>query len=107
MPKAKAICSTSKCLNTAVRDGRCNKHGRKPWMNMSKRNQNRPTDWNSRKAFVRKRDRGKCQKCGSTHNVEVDHRWPVAFGGSWEYENLWLLCVRCHKKKTIRDVVSK
>lgn len=106
MPKAKQICSISKpkkCLNLAVRDGKCKDHGRKPWVNISKRNKDRPTDWNSRRAFVLKRDR-KCRKCGSTSDLEVDHRLPIAFGGTWDYANLWVLCKVCHGRKTLRDI---
>lgn len=105
--RAKTICSESKCLNIVTSGGKCKDHGRKPWNNISKRNLTRPTDWNSRRNFVRRRDKGKCVKCGSTDSVEVDHRLPVAFGGSWEYSNLWLLCEPCHAGKTLRDVTIR
>lgn len=107
MPKAKQLCSNSKptkCLKIATSDGRCKDHQlRKPWSNISIRNRNRPTDWKSRRAYVLRRDR-KCRKCGSTDDLEVDHRLPVAFGGTWDYANLWVLCKSCHKRKTFRDV---
>lgn len=105
LPKARKICSRAGCLETAVRDGRCRGHGRKPWANVSKRNQARPRDWGSRRRFVIRRDRGLCRKCGGK-GTEVDHIVPVALGGSWEYSNLWLLCKPCHKAKTLGDFIS-
>ncbi len=45
------------------------------------------------------RDGGRCtfvgtaqQRCDSTHDVEIDHRQPVARGGTNDIENLRLLC---------------
>jgi 5-methylcytosine-specific restriction endonuclease McrA len=33
-------------------------------------------------------------------NLEVDHRLPLSEGGDNALDNLWLLCVDCHKAKT-------
>ena len=38
-----------------------------------------------------------------TSNLEVDHRVPLSEGGDNDYANLWLLCVECHKAKTIAE----
>lgn len=35
-----------------------------------------------------------------TSNLEIDHRQPLSEGGTNDLDNLWLLCVECHKRKT-------
>lgn len=52
---------------------------------------------------------GKCPECGEPINlakgdrVEVDHRIPLALGGSNGWENMQALHFPCHFKKTARD----
>ena len=41
--------------------------------------------------------------CGSTKNVEVDHKIALMNGGNNELDNLALLCDECHKDKTALD----
>lgn len=41
---------------------------------------------------VWRRDQGKCQKCGSSHRIEIDHIRPFSLGGENSVENLRLLC---------------
>lgn len=36
----------------------------------------------------------------ASSNLEIDHIVPLSEGGSNDLENLWLLCVECHKRKT-------
>ena len=104
MPRAKSICLTTGCLVPAVRDGRCGEHQlRKSWDRASARNASRPRDWSKRKARVLARDRFTCQQCGAKESLEVDHIVPVARGGSWEPDNLWVLCRPCHKRKTYTE----
>ena len=38
------------------------------------------------------RDKGKCQQCGTTHGLQIDHIKPFAQGGPTQLENLRLLC---------------
>lgn len=38
---------------------------------------------------------------------EIDHRVPLHLGGSNAFENLDLLCWRCHKEKTMRERIAK
>ncbi|MEU0159011.1 HNH endonuclease [Streptomyces sp. NPDC006261] len=38
--------------------------------------------------------------CGGRSELEVDHIIPVARGGSWKMDNLWVLDAGCHSAKT-------
>ncbi len=52
---------------------------------------------------VLKRDGYKCQACGASADdgakLEVDHRVPIARGGSNHLSNLWTLCDKCNGGK--------
>jgi HNH endonuclease len=45
------------------------------------------------------RDRGRCRRCGSARNLEIDHIVPVSKGGASEEDNLQTLCRRCNRRK--------
>ncbi len=49
--------------------------------------------------FVWERDKGTCQKCGSTSELQFDHIIPVALGGGTAAENLQVLCGPCNRRK--------
>ena len=50
--------------------------------------------------FVLKRDRYRCRMCGrSGVELEVDHRIPIAQGGSDALDNLQTLCFDCNRGK--------
>jgi 5-methylcytosine-specific restriction protein A len=50
------------------------------------------------------RDEYTCQICGRvTVQGEVDHRVPLAEGGGNNDQNLWWLCIPCHKKKSEQE----
>lgn len=101
MPRAHSICLAKGCLIRTFRDGRCREHQlRKPWQNTSARNLSRPSNWPSIRAQVLARDGFACQMCGGRSDLEVDHIIPVAKGGSWEKNNLWVLDAACHSAKT-------
>lgn len=101
MPRAKSICLRDGCLSPAVRAGRCGEHQvRRSWDRVSPRNAARPADWSRRRAHVLARDRFRCQRCGAQTQLEIDHIVPVARGGSWDPDNLWVLCRSCHRSKT-------
>ncbi|WP_087925438.1 HNH endonuclease [Streptomyces albireticuli] len=103
MPRAKSICYVNDCTKVTVRSGRCDEHAppaRKGWDRRSARNRSRPGDWSSRRARVLARDRFTCQKCGTRENLQVDHIVSVSRGGSWDLDNLWVLCGKCHALKT-------
>jgi hypothetical protein len=46
--------------------------------------------------------RGRCEKCGSAHRLEVDHIKPFALGGRTALENLRLLCRNCNQRESIK-----
>jgi 5-methylcytosine-specific restriction endonuclease McrA len=52
----------------------------------------------SRKNILR-RDNHKCQYCGSTVNLTVDHIIPKSKGGEDTWENLVTACIRCNNRK--------
>ena len=54
---------------------------------------------------IKQRDQYTCQKCGRvTDEGDVDHRIPLAKGGTDKDDNLQYLCrVPCHRDKTITD----
>lgn len=52
------------------------------------------------KKAVYERDK-RCQKCGSTYGLEVNHIVPFALGGKTELSNLNLLCFNCNQRARI------
>lgn len=52
---------------------------------------------------IMERDGFRCQLCGATAKhrarLEVDHKVPVAKGGSNDPSNLWTLCFPCNRGK--------
>ena len=45
---------------------------------------------------------GRCQHCGSTENLQVDHKKPLAVGGPHCLSNLQHLCATCNCRKGAR-----
>ena len=64
----------------------------------------------SRKAYLLKRQKGKCTHCGLSFQewdvLEVDHIIPRALRGKDEYKNLQLLHRHCHDEKTKEDLIE-
>ena len=60
-----------------------------------------------RKALIDKQG-GKCVECGDTpesHKLHIDHIKPLADGGEpYNEQNLQILCVICHGKKTAKEM---
>jgi len=53
--------------------------------------------------LILERDHYKCCLCGRTAKdtkLEVDHRVPVAKGGTDSLDNLWTLCIDCNRGKS-------
>jgi len=51
------------------------------------------------RALVLVRDGGRCRRCGSARNLEVDHIVPLSRGGDSDDCNLQTLCRRCNRRK--------
>jgi 5-methylcytosine-specific restriction endonuclease McrA len=51
------------------------------------------------RALVLVRDGGRCRRCGSARNLEVDHIVPLSRGGDSDDRNLQTLCRRCNRRK--------
>ena len=49
---------------------------------------------------VYKRDGGRCQECGATEDLQLDHIIPFSKGGATTVENLQLLCGKCNRAKS-------
>jgi 5-methylcytosine-specific restriction endonuclease McrA len=56
--------------------------------------QNRPS-----RSMIYKRDGHKCQYCGSTKNLTIDHIIPRSKGGDDTWENLTAACMPCNTRK--------
>ena len=52
-----------------------------------------------RRTLVQAAD-GKCQICGGTEGLQLDHLVPIAFGGTGDLSNGMVLCEFCHRAKT-------
>jgi|TARA_R100000482_G_C5027241_1_gene102423 5-methylcytosine-specific restriction endonuclease McrA len=50
--------------------------------------------------LIYKRDKNKCQYCGSTKNLTIDHVIPKSKGGQDTWENLVVACSSCNVKKS-------
>lgn len=50
--------------------------------------------------LVYTRDGHKCLKCGSIHNLTIDHIVPVSRGGKEEINNYQTLCEDCNQNKS-------
>lgn len=48
---------------------------------------------------IMKRDANRCQYCGSSHNLTIDHVFPRSRGGKDTWENLVTACDRCNVSK--------
>ncbi|HEY9156368.1 HNH endonuclease [Candidatus Binatus sp.] len=51
------------------------------------------------RAAVLVRDGGRCRRCHSARNLEIDHIVPICKGGDSEEPNLQTLCRRCNRRK--------
>ena len=55
--------------------------------------------WERDQGFCSYVDRGSGRRCGSRHQVQIDHILPFALGGSAEPDNLRLLCAAHHRHR--------
>lgn len=90
--------------------GRCEKH-KSNWANHQKGRSSSQrgygAEWRKVRKFVIDRDQGLCQNClltgKYTPGKEVDHIIPKSEGGTDSPDNLQLLCIPCHRKKTAEE----
>jgi len=54
-----------------------------------------------------KRLGGKCQMCGSTEDITIDHIIPLSKGGTNHIDNLQPLCRRCNSRKQNKIMKSR
>jgi 5-methylcytosine-specific restriction endonuclease McrA len=69
--------------------------------NASRRSNREPMD----PAIVKevfKRDNYICQYCGSKNNLSIDHKIPLARGGSHDIDNLCIACKPCNSSKNTK-----
>jgi len=55
------------------------------------------------KAYAYKATNGKCAICGSTHNLNFNHKTPHALGGTNGNDNINLLCHNCNQRQRVVD----
>jgi len=55
------------------------------------------------KAHAYKTTNGKCAICGSSHNLNFNHKTPHALGGTNSKENINLLCHNCNQRQRVVD----
>lgn len=55
------------------------------------------TEQGHARKLCRERHDHQCWICQSIIKLTVHHKVPLAKGGTWEQDNLVLLCDRCHK----------
>ncbi|MGI8614626.1 MAG: HNH endonuclease [Nocardioidaceae bacterium] len=64
-----------------------------------------PSDWNSLKTKVMRRDRGICYVCGQSGADQVDHVVNIAEGGTHDLGNLAAIHGEpCHREKTRQEI---
>lgn len=49
------------------------------------------------------RDGGRCKVCGTKVNLVIDHVVPISKGGSFEMDNMQLLCAKHNRLKHNQD----
>ncbi|WP_409245933.1 HNH endonuclease [Enterobacter cloacae] len=111
-PKA---CRKRGCRQTTTdRSGYCDDHRGEGWRQykpgVSRHQRGYGASWDKTSIRILKRDRGLCQEClrrgAITEATSVDHRLPLAHGGSDSDDNLESLCTPCHRAKTARERLS-
>jgi len=74
------------------------------------RSRNRKTIPKKLRFLVMERDQFHCQLCGKTakeSKLEVDHKIPLARGGTDSLNNMWTLCFACNRGKSDLSVAFR
>ena len=58
------------------------------------------------RAQVIVRDGGRCRRCGSARQLEIDHIIPFSKAGTSDEDNLQVLCRRCNRRKLNHHAAS-
>jgi len=93
-------------------ESRCSVH--RPEANAEKRRRrNSPAGDGARQRLRRSLSRigmGTCRLCGLetlSEFLHVDHRLPLADGGTDFDSNVWVLCIGCHSEKTSQEATDR
>ena len=54
---------------------------------------------------ILKAAKARCERCGTTNILTINHKKPLAQGGTNEAENLQILCRKCHNR--FHGIISK
>lgn len=59
------------------------------------------SQWKNKRNRIKKRDGGRCTKCGSKKHLEVHHIKYIWGKKAWEYADnmLTTMCKECHRKE--------
>lgn len=87
---------------TLVRGGRCLAHASEPWAGRAHWRERYGNDWPRLRRAILERDSGICVDCGRI-GTTVDHRTPLAEGGTHDHENLVTLCRDCQQSKAGKE----
>lgn len=108
MPRAPRLCINHKtCRNTARGGPYCPSCRPEPFAGAKERwRARRPSNWNTLRRKVLRRDKACTWDGCDQPSVEVDHVVPVAVGGGWDLDNLQGLCAPHHHQKTLQDAAE-
>jgi len=98
--RAPKLCSEPMCVNDAAKkSGRCPEHSEAAWVRSTRVTSK---EWPTQRRRTLQRDRRRCLFCGQSANL-VDHRLPIAWGGTDDLGNLQTMCKADHKVKTVEE----
>lgn len=70
----------------------------------------RGSKWMAIRDLILRRDAGLCQPCMQagrlTPAVQVDHKLPLAQGGTDDQSNLQAICAACHRRKSVDELAG-
>lgn len=98
--RAPKLCSEPGCTGDAAqKSGRCEEHAEAAWVRSTRTTSKA---WSTQRRRTLQRDRRRCLFCGRAATV-VDHRRPLAWGGTDDLDNLQTMCPEDHKVKTAEE----
>lgn len=111
--RPKTLCAEPGC-NVLVDKGRCELHARQverpgsfKAIRKSRHERGYGYEWSKRRKVVLQRDGYLCQRCKRAGRITaaniVDHIIPKAEGGTDDYDNLQVICNKCHQLKTAEE----